>query len=411
MADSVNAEIVAIGTEILLGTITDTNSVYIAQQLKNVGINLYYMTTVGDNRERIATALKIALSRADVVITCGGLGPTVDDMTRQGVADAVGRGLTFQQDLFDEITARFQQYRVKMTDNNKRQAFLPDDAIAIPNPVGTAPSFIVEEGTKVIISLPGVPREMKYLMQETVIPYLQGRYALGIIKSRTLKTAGIGESSLDDLLGDDLLTGKNPTVGLAAHHGIIDIRITAKAATPDVADEMLEKHVRRVRERVGAFIFGEDDDKLEDVLIKLCLENNVRLGIIEAGVKQGIGQSLSKVSDSQVAVRLMALYDNPTDVRQFVEAETDLRDLAIQAARYAENQNDVSVGIAILSDPDVEESADADYATVVAVTYGDRVQSRVYGFGARSELATEWLGRWAMSIAWRMVKESTDDVD
>lgn len=412
MSDRVNAEIVAIGTEILLGEITDTNSVYIAQQFRHIGINLYYMTTVGDNRDRIVQALRLALSRADVVITCGGLGPTVDDMTRQSVADSVGRGLTFQQDLFDEIAARFQQYRVKMTDNNKRQAYLPDAAIAIHNPVGTAPSFIVEEGQKVIISLPGVPREMKYLMQESVFPYLRQRYSLGIIKSRTLKTAGIGESSLDDMLGETLLEGENPTIGLAAHHGVIDIRITAKADTEAIANTMIANHVGLVQEKVGKYIFGEGDDKLENVLIDLCRSQGVRISVIEAGIEDAVATKLAIAPNSDDVIAHQVQYANPAQLKEAIGSKNDdLRELATEAARYVEQIGKASIGIAIVSKPEVDENADSDYATVVAVTQGDTVHSRVYGFGGQSNLASGWLSRWAMSIAWRMVKEKLDDVD
>src|SRR5690349_7594823 len=195
MTNSINAEIIAIGTEILLGEITDTNPVYIARLLRDIGVNLYYMTSVGDNEGRIANAIKIACSRAQIVITCGGLGPTIDDMTRQGVAIATDRGLTFHQDLLDKIAERFANFRAKMTENNQRQAFLPDNAILIENPVGTAPSFIVEHAGSVVISVPGVPREMKFLMTESVVPYLQEHFNLGkgIIKARVLRTAGIGE--------------------------------------------------------------------------------------------------------------------------------------------------------------------------------------------------------------------------
>src|SRR5215475_14219124 len=239
MAQNVNAEIVAIGTEILLGEITDTNSVHIARVLRDLGINLYFMTSVGDNEQRIADSIRIALSRADVVITCGGLGPTIDDMTRQAVATATDRGLTFHQTLLDAIAERFSGFRAQMTENNKRQAYLPDEATVIENPVGTAPSFIVEHHGHIVISLPGVPREMKFLMNEKVIPYLKERYKLGVIKAKVLKTAGIGESLLDHEIGTTLLEMSNPTIGLAAHAGQVDVRITAKADTVSMADEMI----------------------------------------------------------------------------------------------------------------------------------------------------------------------------
>src|SRR5690606_4292627 len=161
------------GTEILLGEITDTNSVYLARLMRDIGVNVFYMTSVGDNEQRIADAIRIALGRAQIVITCGGLGPTVDDVTRQAVAAATDRGLTFHQHLLDRIAERFSGFRMQMSQNNRRQAYLPDDALPIENPVGTAPAFIVEHGDKVVISVPGVPREMKFLMIEHVVPYLR----------------------------------------------------------------------------------------------------------------------------------------------------------------------------------------------------------------------------------------------
>src|SRR5664279_3009250 len=214
-----NAEVIAIGTEILLGDLTDTNSVFIARTLRDLGVNLYFMTHVGDNEKRIADAIRIALGRAQIVITCGGLGPTIDDMTRQAVADATGRGLTFHQELLDQIAERFRGFRATMTENNRRQAYVPDNAVIIENPVGTAPSFAVENDERVVISLPGVPREMKFLMIEKVVPYLRLRYGISgkVIKAKILKAAGIGESALDEMIGKELLEASNPTVGLAAH--------------------------------------------------------------------------------------------------------------------------------------------------------------------------------------------------
>jgi nicotinamide-nucleotide amidase len=205
MAQNINAEIISIGTEILLGEITDTNSVHIARTLRDIGINLYFMTSVGDNEGRITESIRIALSRAQVIITSGGLGPTIDDMTRQGVANATGRDLVFHQDLLDKIAERFTGFRTAMTENNRRQAYLPRDAILVENPVGTAPCFIVEHEGSVIISLPGVPREMKFLLAERIVPFLLERYQLGVIKALNLRAAGIGESALDDLIGKDLL--------------------------------------------------------------------------------------------------------------------------------------------------------------------------------------------------------------
>lgn len=408
MADTINAEVIAIGTEILLGEITDTNSVYIAQQLRHTGINLYFMTSVGDNTVRIASAIQIGMSRAQVIITCGGLGPTVDDMTRQGIALATGRALVFHQHLFDQIAARFATLRSAMTENNRQQAFLPDGAIPIENPVGTAPGFIVEHEDKVIISLPGVPREMKFLMSAAVLPYLRKRYALGMIKARVLKTAGIGESALDEMLGKDILEGSNPTVGLNAHHGIIDVRITAKAEDESRADRLLDTGEQAVRERIGDYIFGKDQDTLEEVLTQQFETHDKKLVVLEAGIGEAVINRLQTVSGGRDILVHTAIYPHPQDAySEYPQFDAlSLRDFAEQSAAWLCQQHGADIAIVILSLPDVGENADnISEATAVAVYSPKRQQSRSYGFGAKADITRDWVSRWSMGVAWRMITE------
>lgn len=407
MTDDINAEIIAIGTELLLGEITDTNSVYLARQLRDLGVNLFYMTSVGDNRQRIADAIRLAFSRADVVITCGGLGPTVDDMTRQSIADATDRELVFHQSLYDEIASRFASFKVKMTKNNSQQAYLPADAITIENPVGTAPSFIVEYGNKTVISLPGVPREMKFLFESRIIDYLRTKHNLGIIKARVLKTAGIGESSLDDMLGTELLNMRNPSIGLAAHHGIIDIRMTAKAENESDADSMLDKIEIKVREQAGEFIFGNDKDELEQILFDLLSQNNTHITIAEAGINNAVIQKLSSLDiDSIVSETIEA--DHPADIQALFPKTQNmsLRDTAHHIVETITQRNQSVAGIVILSLPDVNENPDKEVATVVAVYANEEVKSRVYGFGAKNPLTGDWVSRWAMAYIWRQISEN-----
>ncbi len=411
MSDSINAEIIAIGTEILLGEITDTNSVYMAQQLRQIGINLYFMTSVGDNIGRIASAIQIAMSRADVVITCGGLGPTVDDMTRQGVAMVTGRDLVFHQHLFDQIAARFASFRAQMTENNRQQAYLPDGAIPIENPVGTAPSFIVEHEKNVIISLPGVPREMKYLLGEAVLPYLHKKYALGIIKARVLKTAGIGESALDEMIGKELLEGSNPTIGLNAHHGVIDVRLTVKAENDAEADQLLDVGEQKVREKIGDFIFGKDKETLEEVLIRQFQSEGATLAVLEAGIGEGVISRLQAVAGGSDILAHTEVYSHPDKVyEQYSQFDTlSFRDFADQAGEWLCNQYDTDVAIVILSLPDVGENADNRVeATAIAVYSPHRRQSRGYGFGAKADITRDWVSRWTMAVAWRMIKEQSE---
>lgn len=407
MWQNINAEIIAIGTEILLGEITDTNSAYIARVLRDLGINLYFKTVVGDNESRIVSAIEIAMSRADVIITCGGLGPTVDDMTRQGVAAATRRELVFHQDLLDQIAARFEMFRAKMTENNRRQAYLPDGAIVIENPVGTAPGFIVEHEGRVVISLPGVPREMKFLMTEAVIPYLRKKYRLGIIKARNLRVAGIGESALDDMIGTDLLEASNPSIGLAAHQGVVDVRLTAKAEDEPAADRMLDEFEQKVMERIGRYVFGKNGDTLESVLTKLLVENHARLAVIEAGISEAVTAKLRAVGQGEAVLAASQQYATPADLYRAVPESDGLsfRELAVREAGRICRKYAASGGIAIISLPDVGENADSQEATAVAVYTEKQAQSRIYGFGGQAEMARDWVSRWAMAVLWRMLKE------
>lgn len=406
MTDNVNAEIIAIGTELLLGEITDTNSVYLARQLRDLGVNVYYMTSVGDNQKRIADSIRLAFERADVVITCGGLGPTIDDMTRQSIADATDRELVYHQSLYDQIAARFDSFKVKMTENNTRQAYLPADAITIENPVGTAPSFVVEYGNKVVISLPGVPREMKYLFETRIIDYLHTKYQLGLIKARILKTAGIGESTLDDMLGDDLLNSGNPTIGLAAHSGIIDIRMTAKADDEALADNLLNSMEMQVREKAGEFIFGQDNEELEQVLFDLLSENNSHITVAEAGIQNAVISKLSLPEFDSILSETIEAEHPDTFKSMFAETQNmSLRDSAHNIAKTIADRNQSIASIVILSLPDVDENQDKEISTVVAVYTNGEIKSRVYGFGAKNPLTGDWVSRWAMAYLWRNVKE------
>jgi nicotinamide-nucleotide amidase len=410
MTQNLTAEIVAIGTEILLGEITDTNSVHIARVLRDIGLNLYYMTSVGDNEKRIADVIRLALSRADVVITCGGLGPTIDDMTRQAVAAATGRGLTFHQNLLDQIAQRFAGFRAQMTENNRRQAYLPDNAIVIENPVGTAPSFIVEHEGRAVISLPGVPREMKYLLAESVVPYLRQRYNLrtDIIKALVLRTAGIGESMLDAQIGNALLEQSNPTVGLAAHSGQVDVRITAKADSESEADAMIGQVETQLRERIGDFIYGINEDEIEQILIVQLEERRMKLAISETGIGTPVSDAIRKVDGSNEVLAAAQVYTDPETLRASLGLPDDvpIRELAERAAEAVCKQGNAAAGIVVVSDPNMDEQhADSDAGTAIAVYTPQQTRSRVYGFGGQSETAAEWATTWSLSTLWRMMKE------
>jgi competence/damage-inducible protein CinA-like protein len=291
------AEIITIGTELLLGETVDTNTRYIARALRDKGVDIYRASTVGDNTRRIADIIREGMERADIIITTGGLGPTVDDPTREAVARGVGVPMEFQPVLWEQIKERFQRYGHTPTENNKKQAYIPKGAIPVENQVGTAPAFIVEAGNCAIISLPGVPREMEHLLQYKILPYLQTRYGfLGVIKARVLHTSGVGESQIDDRIGDlEQLT--NPTVGLAAHAGQVDIRITAKADTILKADDLIQKLETELRERLGRWIYGTDEDTLEGVALQNITRHGWMLSVVEAGLNGLFIRRLAEVGE------------------------------------------------------------------------------------------------------------------
>lgn len=290
------AEIIAIGTELLLGELQDTNTCYLARQLRNLGIDLYRSSIIGDNLERIAKTISEASHRADIILTSGGLGPTVDDPTRAAVAHAVRAELEFRPELWEQIQERFKKYGRTPTENNRRQAYIPHGAIPLVNPVGTAPAFIFDAGEFIVASLPGVPRELENLFENQVIPFLKTRFHLhGTIKALVLHAAGVGESQIDELLGD-LETATNPTVGLLAHPGQIDIRITAKADSEQQADALINAMAQTILQRLGDMVYGVNETTLQSVIFRHLENHALKLTILESGLS---GELHSRLQDNR----------------------------------------------------------------------------------------------------------------
>ncbi len=289
-----SAEIITIGTELLLGEIQDTNTRFIARFFRNEGIDLYRTTMIGDNENRITTTVLESLSRCEIVITTGGLGPTVDDPTRNAIARAVGTELEFRPELWDQINKRFERFGRIPTENNKKQAFIPMGAIAIENAVGTAPAFYCRIDNGLIISLPGVPMELEYLLENEVKGILRRQFNKKyVIQTFVIHTSGIGESVIDEKIAD-LETQSNPTVGIVAYPGQTDIRITAKALNKTKATKMITNIQEIITHRLGGFIFGFNDDTLDAVIAKLLLNLNLKICLLEYGTDQILKQLLEK---------------------------------------------------------------------------------------------------------------------
>jgi nicotinamide-nucleotide amidase len=300
-------EIVAIGTELLLGQIVDTNSAFIAQQMTTIGLDLHFKATVGDNLERIKSTLHTALNRSDFIITTGGIGPTLDDLTREAVAEVTGRTLVFQPHLYNQIQDFFTRLGRPVGLNNRRQAFIPEGSIPIENPVGTAPGFIVEQNGKALISVPGVPHEMRYFIDHSVLPYLKKKLGIHeVIVSRVLKFFGIGESVVDERLADLIEAGRNPTIGLLAHTqiGEIHVRLTAKADDQTKAKTLISPLEAEICSRLPGYFFGADEETYEGVLSLLLRQAGLSLAIVESFFGTSVVQVLKGVEGSSKFLRL-----------------------------------------------------------------------------------------------------------
>ena len=309
---TVNAEIVAIGSELLLGQIVDTNSAWMAQRLAEIGVNLFYKTIVGDNPSRMREIIGRALERSDVVITSGGIGPTEDDLTREIVAEVTGRELILDPALLQQIEERFRKRGFIMTKNNEKQAYIPAEAIPVENPNGTAPSFIVEAPRGVIISLPGVPFEMKWLFEHRIIPYLREKFDLReMIVSRVLKIAEIGESGVDDRIGHLIRRSSNPTVGVLAHPGQVDVRISVKTDSVEKAQELIAPVEQEVRAAFGHHVFAIDNETMEEVVGKLLKTQGLSIAVIEDLTGGMIAQRLQQAARESLAEAMIAPTEEP----------------------------------------------------------------------------------------------------
>ena len=275
------AEIISVGTELLLGEIVDTNAAWLAQQLVPLGVNLYWISTVGDNQARLVEVLRRALGRSALIIVTGGLGPTEDDVTREAIAEALGEEMVVQPALAEQLRCFFQRRGYPMPEHNLKQATLIPSAQALDNPIGTAPGWWVEHQGHVIITMPGVPSEMKRMWREQALPRLQTRLGDAIIVTRTFKTIGIGESRAEELVSH-LIHSHNPTLATYAKSDGVHLRAAAKAPTEAAARAMLANLETQVRAAIGSYIYGVDDETLEGVVGRLLRERNLTLATMES---------------------------------------------------------------------------------------------------------------------------------
>jgi len=275
------AEIISIGTELLLGDTVDTNSAYLAGQLPLLGLDLNFISTVGDNQARLIETLKQSWQRSDVIITTGGLGPTQDDITREAIAEFIGEKLSIDYALVEKFEELFRYFKREMPPSNIKQATVIPSAQIIPNPRGTAPGWWVENGNRIIITMPGPPREMELMWTKEIMPRLQKRFSDAVIISKTLKTFGLTEAEIDER-ASPFLPSMNPSVGTYAKADGVYLRITAKAKTQSEAQKLINRREADIRGILNEYIWGVDNDSLEGIVGNLLSSKKLTLATMES---------------------------------------------------------------------------------------------------------------------------------
>ena len=297
------AEIIAVGTELLLGNIVNTNARDISQALSAVGVNVFWHTVVGDNPQRLKDALDVARKRADIIITTGGLGPTYDDLTKQTICEAFGKPLVLHQDILDGLKVFFEKnVHMKMPSNNVQQAELPEGCTVFDNPVGTAPGCAFESGGVHVLMLPGPPFEMLTMLRRCAIPYLR-RLSSEVIVSHDIMTFGLGESPMEELLREKMLHMENPSLATYAKPSEVRLRATAKAESLEEAEAMLAPVVKEVTELLGDYVYGVDVESLESVCSQLLRQKHWTMATAESCTGGQVAQRLTALPGASQVYR------------------------------------------------------------------------------------------------------------
>ncbi|HTZ55843.1 MAG TPA: competence/damage-inducible protein A [Candidatus Acidoferrum sp.] len=320
-------ELIAVGTELLLGQLTDTNTVFVAQSLAEAGVDVYGTHAIGDNRSRIVAAMRAALERVDGVITTGGLGPTVDDLTKEAVCDALGLDVELHEPSLKLMQDFFAQMGREMRENNRKQAYVPRGSLVLENPRGTAPGFVAfAPGGKFIACMPGVPREMRPMLTELLIPFLRERYGIAdAIYTRVLHTVNIGESEIDHRIDELFRAGENPKIAVLAHEGLCDVKLMTKARSEEEAQAMLAPLEVQVRARLQGFIFGADRTTLAAAVHELLQAAGKTISVAESCTGGRIAAALTAVpGSSRSFVGGIVAYDNAVKTAELGVSEQTL---------------------------------------------------------------------------------------
>jgi nicotinamide-nucleotide amidase len=367
-----DAEIIAVGSEMLTPQRTDTNSLYLTEQLNGLGVEVIRKTIVGDDRERLTCSICEGLEHSDIVILSGGLGPTEDDISRDAAAAALGRQLVFRQDLCDTIEQRFRSRGRVMAKNNQRQAYIVEGAKPLPNLAGTAPGLWIEHGEKLLILLPGPPRELKELFTAECLPRLTKLLPDVVIRTRFYRVTGMTESDLDSLISPVYTKYTNPVTTVLASSGDIQVHLRARCATAEEAEHLLAEVGGPIEQLLGDRLYSRDGDPLEAVVGKLLKELDATVAIAESLTGGELGQRITAVSGSSVYFRggfmtytdemkqkLLGVDEATLKAHSAVSAE-----VAMQMAEGARARTGATFGLATTGEAGPESSTGAPVGTV-----------------------------------------------
>lgn len=389
-------EIITTGTELLLGEITNTNSVFLSKKLNENGYDVLYQTTIGDNKDRLSTAIKIAVKRADIIITSGGLGPTQGDLTKKICAEIFEKNLIFNEYIASTIKNRFACIQKKMTSNNLNQAYIPEGAVLFPNNVGTAWGLCIEKDNKIIINLPGPPRELQPMFENYVLPYLTKKYnTKSIILSKILNTYGIGESTLEEILLDEIKSQHNPTLALLVRpYGII-IRMTAKATDKASAIKLLNIEESILRKKIDKYIYGINNIPLENIIINELLSKNLTISCAESCTGGLLSSRLSDIVNASKTFKgsIIAYTNEIKHLDLFIDNQilidkgavsSEIANLLSSNIRH-KYKTDIGIGITGFAEPNINNLSSGLIFISISGKFGTIVSKNIFT-GTRKEI-------------------------
>lgn len=390
------AEIISIGTELLLGEIVDLNSPYLAGELPKIGVDVYHIQSIGDNMDRLLDSLRRGMARSDLVLMTGGLGPTDDDLTRAAVARLLGEELYVDPELEAQVRSFFGNRGMNMPENNIKQTMLIPSASAIPNPMGTAPGWWTQKDGKVLVSMPGPPRELRHMWENEVRPRLRDMVGGGLLVSRTLKITGISEGGVDEMCGD-LLKAANPSIGVYSRPDGIHVRIAAKAMTEADAEALIQPVESELRGRFGEHLWGVDDETMQEHVGKLLIERGLTLATMESLTGGLLGDTITNVPGSSQYYRGgIVAYQTEMKIKYGVSPDTIERhgavseETAIEMAQAARRElgADVGIGVTGVAGPTEQEGRPVGTAYMAVADAGKHATHYGKYPGRRGDIKT-----------------------